>query len=290
MKKISFIFMILILFVLVNFYKSQIISYANAQTEEVQTITPDPNVIDALKAEIEKVEMELARKRSEDINEQQELDFNETDVNRIEADSVDNKESIFMYERDVEGMKRYLLKFSEEQIKRIKKRIENDNIRFKDRIFGGIFHGFAMSIEPVKEKYEIGKGIEISALYKNFSNEQLVLIKYNDSQNKYDFRYAMYFPDGSAVPKSEFAKEYENTITSSRIRNNNPPRISSFQTPNFLPQQIEHYTMNISRFFNIEKPGIYNLVIMRRITESWEDGFMISNMTTINIVDNEQEQ
>ena len=43
-------------------------------------------------------------------------------------------------------------------------------------------------------------------------------------------------------------------------------------------------TVRLDPYFNIEKEGTYFLVMMRRMTESWEDRFLISNITKINIV------
>jgi len=131
MRKILFVFMILILFVLVNFYKSPISNYANAQAEEES----EPQV----------------------------FDFSKIDVNEL-----------------------------------IAKQIEEDNIRYKDRVFGNVSTGLAMSIEPIKDEYNIDDEIEISILVKNFSQENLSVFGHRGVDMK-DYRYALYYSDGKLV-------------------------------------------------------------------------------------------
>lgn len=168
----------------------------------------------------------------------------------------------------------------------VSKNIELDNIRYKDRIFGNPFCGLAMSIEPLQDEFEIGNKIGISILYKNFSKKELVLQRVNDSKHIEDFRYAMYFPDGNSVQKSYLVEEFEASINKPRTL----PRVSSRQIRNLQPRQILSYIVEVSRFFKIEKAGTYSLVIMRRITDSWQDGFMISNMIKIKIVNKKEEK
>lgn len=94
--------------------------------------------------------------------------------------------------------------------KMVAKEIEYNNNYYKDRIWGNSFNGLAMSIAAEKEKYWIGEEIRVLALIKNFSNEEFVLPRINDSAK--DFRYALYFPDGTPVPKSEFAEKFEQSL------------------------------------------------------------------------------
>ena len=69
-------------------------------------------------------------------------------------------------------------------------RIDADNERFKDRVFGNPFRGLAMSIAPLKAQYEISDDIEISILVKNFGQEQIIL-----NEVRGDDRILDYFQD-----------------------------------------------------------------------------------------------
>jgi hypothetical protein len=163
----------------------------------------------------------------------------------------------------------------------IARNIEEDNIRYKDRIFGNPFCGLAISIAPIKDEYEIGEEIEISTLFKNFSKEELELRIDNGIKDR---QYVLYFSDGYPVPKSEFVEGYEASIKKPRSL----PRTGSTQIYNLKPRQILQFNDKVSRFFKIEKEGTYYLIIMRGFARSWDDGFMISNMTKINIVNKKE--
>ncbi|MBN1973599.1 MAG: hypothetical protein JW787_08160 [Sedimentisphaerales bacterium] len=164
------------------------------------------------------------------------------------------------------------------------KQIENTNIYYKDRVFGNTFRGLAMSIAPEQDRYEIGDEIRISTLFKNFSEEEILLYLFSDN-NQSDFMYALYFPDGSPAAKSEYAKRFETNSDDKLL-----PRRFSERDFSFKPREIHSFSIPVGRFFKIEKEGTYFLVMMRRITDSWEDGFMISNMTKINIVKKKTEK
>jgi hypothetical protein len=166
--------------------------------------------------------------------------------------------------------------------KATQRRIEADNLHYKDRIFGNPFRGLAMSIAPVKDKYEIGDNIEISVLVKNFSQEEAILYRVSNSKILEDFQYLLYLSDGNSVPKSDSAKKLE--VDLENRQRSNLPATGSYSTSSTLPEEILIYTRSISPFFKIEKEGTYFLIALRRVTNSWQDGFMISNMTKINIV------
>ena len=191
----------------------------------------------------------------------------------------------YVYSRDVSEVT--MNEPNESEREKIRARnIEYDNIYYKDRIFGNPFNGLAISIEPTKEEYEIGENIEISILYKNFSQEELVFMRDRYFGNKEDCAYIMYFPDGTPVPKSEVIEEYEANI-------NKPlelPRYTSNEIMRLRPGMIRSYKQEIDRYLKIEKEGTYSLIIIRNMNGSWKDGFMVSNMTKIKIVKKKEEQ
>jgi hypothetical protein len=163
-------------------------------------------------------------------------------------------------------------------------RIDADNEHYKDRIFGNPFRGLAMSIAPAKAQYEIGNEIEISILVKNFGSEKIILKEVRGDDTVLDnFQYALYFPDGNSVPKSDCAKKLEVDIENAQRKfvPSTPSIVGSLALPGEI---LQIYKPIVGRYFKIEKEGTYFLIAMRRTTESWQDGFMISNMTKINII------
>jgi hypothetical protein len=165
--------------------------------------------------------------------------------------------------------------YAQEANKSILDQIEYNNFVYKDRVFGNPFRGLSMSIAPEKKEYEVGEEIEIRALFKNISQAEIELRQIGSGEN--DYRYGLYLPDGSPVPKSEYAENFEAHFKE------RPPVISR-RGGVIKPRDIIANIVLVGRYFKIEKEGIYFLVMMRRISESWEDGFLISNMTKINII------
>ena len=217
----------------------------------------EPNEIDLRNKMIEKLKEKMEENRIKYIQEHPE-EFNKPEP---------------VYPNDVEIEKLIL------------KQIEADNIRYKDRIFGNPYHGLAISIETTKNEYIIGEEIKISILCKNFSKTKLALRWERGYGDIEDFRYAMYFNDGTPVPKSELIEEYEANINKPREF----PKVGSYELIYLRPMQICSFGNKINSYFKIEKEGTYYLVIMRNITGEWQDGFMISNMTKINIVKKKEE-
>lgn len=229
--------------------------YNSAYAQEIQNSSnSEPNernpVIKALKERIEQLDAEYLQKHPEEVNKPKVVHPNEFDIEKMMA-----------------------------------RQIEADNIRYKNRVFGNPFCGLAMSIEPTKDEYKIGEDIEISIIFRNFSNGNLKLRWTRFYGDIRDFSYTLYFPNGTPVPKSELIEKYEANI-------NKPsefPRTGSDGFIDVRPKQIYSFINEVSRYFKIEKEGIYYLVIMRNITGKWQDGFMISNMIKIKIVDKKDE-
>jgi len=154
--------------------------------------------------------------------------------------------------------------------------VASTNYFYRDRVFGYPFKGLAMSIAPEKKKYEIGEKIDIKVLFKNLTEKEIRVWRLNDGAREY--KYTLFFSDGKPVPKSEYAQEFEASLST-------PPQKYSIRSVRIQPKDIGGIVIYVQKYFNIEKAGTYYLVMMRHVTESWDDGFLISNMTTINIVD-----
>ena len=137
-----------------------------------------------------------------------------------------------------------------------------------------------MSIAPAKKQYENDEDIEVRVLFKNLTEEEIRIQRLGDGAR--DYRIALYFPDGNLVPKSEYGEKFEDSLS-------RPLQTYSIRGQYIKPKDFGSHYLRIGRYFNIEKEGTYFLVMMRRITDSWEDGFLISNMTTINILNKKEE-
>ena len=148
-------------------------------------------------------------------------------------------------------------------------------IRKEEHVYGNPFREMAMSIEPVKEQYRLGEPIEARVLIKNMGKTEIVLMGIRNSSLLY--RLGLFFPDGRPVPTSEFMRKIEENW-------GKRPSVMSLVHKEIQPGQTTASWFNLNALFDIEKPGTYHLVAMRRI-ESWDKGFMISNMVKINVVD-----
>jgi hypothetical protein len=153
---------------------------------------------------------------------------------------------------------------------------------YKDRIYGNPFRGLAISIEPVKKQYEVGERIDISILFRNFGKEMARWSEISGEPIR-NYRFSLVDPNGRPLPKSSYAEDLEISTIGKR-----PQDIFSIRGDGIGPgvdvDMVIITTLRLDPYFKIEKEGTYFLVIMRRVTESWEDGFLISNMTKINIV------
>ena len=146
-------------------------------------------------------------------------------------------------------------------------------IRKDEHVYGNSFRAMAMSIEPFKEQYRLGEPIEARVLIKNMGKTEIVLMGRRSAL----YRFGLFFPDGRPVPTSEHMKKIEENWDK-RL-----PVISLIHTE-VKPGETTADWFDINPIFDIEKAGTYHLVAMRRI-ESWDKGFMISNMVKINVVD-----
>ncbi len=148
-------------------------------------------------------------------------------------------------------------------------------IRKDEHVYGNSFRAVAMSIEPDKEQYRLGGPIGIKVLIKNSGETEIVLQGIRRSRSLY--RLGLFFPDGRAVPTTDYMKKIEENW-------DKPPSVFSVLRKEVKPGQTTAHWFDIYPIFDIKEPGTYHLVAMRRI-ESWDKGFMISNMVKINVVD-----
>ena len=149
-----------------------------------------------------------------------------------------------------------------------------DQVTKKEPIWGSTFRDMAMSITPRESQYELGRTIEIIITLKNSGNEIVELHEIRSIIRNY--RFALFYPDGQPVPKTERFKQGEAYI-------GKPPVVFSRRLIRIEPGQTEPAAFSLKNWFQIDKEGTYLLVVMRRIERSWEQGFLISNMAKINI-------
>ena len=148
-------------------------------------------------------------------------------------------------------------------------------IRKDEHVYGNSFREMAMSIDPAEEQYRLGGPIGIKVLIKNSGETGIVLQGISRSRSLY--RLGLFFPDGRAVPTTEYMKKIEENW-------GKPPSVCSILRKEVKPGQTTADWFDIYPIFDIKEPGTYHLVAMRRI-ESWDKGFMISNMVKINVVE-----
>jgi hypothetical protein len=85
---------------------------------------------------------------------------------------------------------------------------------------------------------------------------------------------ALFSSDGRPAAKSKLAEESEAVI--------GEPEENARSITRIAPGQAIDGTFNLNRWVKIDKEGTYYLVAMRRIW-SWDSGFVISNLITIQV-------
>ena len=149
-------------------------------------------------------------------------------------------------------------------------------IKGDEHVYGNSFREMAMSIEPAEEQYRLGESIAVKVLIRNLGEREIVLIGMRSPTSLY--RLGLFFPDGRPVPTTEYIQKIEEnwgkrpSLPYSRIHTE------------VKPGQTTADWFDVNPIFDIKEPGTYHLVAMRRI-ESWDKGFMISNMVKINVVE-----
>ena len=150
-----------------------------------------------------------------------------------------------------------------------------DQVTKKEPIWGSTFRDMAMSITPEEKQYELGQTISIIITLKNSGKEVVELHEIRSIIRNY--RFALFYPDGRPVPKTERFKQGEAYIYTGK-----PPVVYSRRLIRIEPGQTEPAAFSLKNWFQIDKEGTYLLVVMRRIERSWDKGFLISNMAKIS--------
>jgi hypothetical protein len=146
-----------------------------------------------------------------------------------------------------------------------------------ERVWSDTYRGLALSVNPSSPECKIGKPCEVVLSYKNVGTVPAELLQTGDFS---DFRVVMYRADGTTLSKSETALGVENMTEKDRSMAPDIHRLLIKIKPAEETQEI----LNFGQWFKIDKAGTYNLVVMRRFY-SWEDGFIISNATKIEVID-----
>lgn len=140
-------------------------------------------------------------------------------------------------------------------------------------IWGPSCQGLVMSAGIEPGVYEVGDKIEGWIAVRGTSAGKKRVVT---TDVRHDCRLALYRSDGSKVRrKKRWWPEAEKNASQE--------------------MQIRHYELRgkerfyqsfvINDWFAIEAPDTYELVVMRRIKESWQDGFLISNIASFKVIE-----
>jgi hypothetical protein len=142
------------------------------------------------------------------------------------------------------------------------------------KVWGSTAQGMALSINVYK-RYTLGKEINITADIINNSDKTIVMSSRNVISQ---YRLALFDQEGNPVNKTKFVIDNENKTNKSK------PIIVMRNIAHRLDQGKQYSEqININDWFVINKAGTFQLVAMRKISYSWDDGFMISNLVKIEI-------
>ena len=151
----------------------------------------------------------------------------------------------------------------------------------KELIWGCEFKSVAISVNPNKSRYRIGEKIEVYVAIRNVGEEEVMVICTGGFIA--DYRLVLFDIKGRPAEKTERAEKFEASLgqKGDTPMSNSGTRLNPGKT--FNQFQI------LNDWIKIEKEGTYFLVVMRRLQESWDNGFMISNAAKIIITNGENQ-
>jgi hypothetical protein len=151
----------------------------------------------------------------------------------------------------------------------------------KELIWGGAFKGVAISVNPNKSLYRMDEKIEVLVTIRNVGVEKTMVICTGGFIENY--RLALFDIKGRPAEKTERAEKFEASLgqKGDTPMSNSGTRLNPGKT--FNQFQI------LNDWIKIEKDGTYFLVVMRKLKESWDEGFMISNAAKIIITNGEDQ-
>ena len=145
----------------------------------------------------------------------------------------------------------------------------------KEPVWGNSTNGIAIAVNCTKPQYVLGKEAEFIVAIKNVSNTAMNVIRSNPYAQ---YRMALFDQDGQPVAKSKIVIEEENRLPSQTGREGSRNILDIVAPGRYLNEMF-----NLLDWFNIDKAGRYQLVVMRQVDSSWDKGFAISNLAQVEI-------
>jgi hypothetical protein len=154
----------------------------------------------------------------------------------------------------------------------------------KEIRWGNQVKGVALAVKPNKLEYESGVDINLEIFVKNFSKDKKMIL--NLGGNDETYRIELFNDDGVPVMKTSYGKQVYKAVTES-TDTNLPTAPARSVTHLESGEKESSARIMLNRYFNIHKPGTYHVIIMRRIWGEWKNGFLVSNMAKIRIVESQ---
>jgi hypothetical protein len=151
----------------------------------------------------------------------------------------------------------------------------------KELIWGSELKGVAISVNPKRNRYRMGEKIEVQVAIRNLGEEEVMVIYTGGFIQNY--RLAIFDIKGRPAGKTERTKNFEASLG----RKRDTP-VSGTGT-RLNPGETFNQFQILNDWIKIEKEGTYFLVVMRKLKESWDEGFMISNAAEIVITNGENQ-
>jgi hypothetical protein len=151
----------------------------------------------------------------------------------------------------------------------------------RELIWGCEFKSVAISVNPKKSRYRMGEKIEVQVVIRNAGEEEVMVIYTGGFIQNY--RLALFDIKGRPAGKTERAENFEASLG----RKRDTPTSGTGTRLN--PGETFNQFQILNDWIKIEKDGTYFLVVMRKLKESWDEGFMISNAAKIIITNSEDQ-
>lgn len=151
----------------------------------------------------------------------------------------------------------------------------------EESLWGGTFRDVAISVRPQKAQYTLDDSIEVGVFTRNFGKEDVTFVRERGFLR--NFRLALFDADGRAVPESARAKELESELADSHAG----PDETFTELIKPGATALNYYAVDLKDWFEIEKPGVYSLVVLRLNTTSRltrRTVILISNSAKIRVV------
>ena len=155
----------------------------------------------------------------------------------------------------------------------LEKHGKHDNKNGYEELWGPPCNGLIMSAGIEPGVYKVGDKIEgwITVRGASAGKKRVVI-----TDVRYDCRLALYRNDGSMVERKKGWWPEAEKNESDEIE----PRYYKLVGGDRFDQSFV-----VNDWFDIDVPGTYQLIVMRRIKQSWQDGFLVSNIASFKIIE-----